>query len=73
VYEEVSGIREVYIWMVSQIGKPIDKPITAAQVILAKGVRRSAAERKVRDVVDRELAGINVFCRDLATGKYTVC
>lgn len=73
VYEEVSGIREVYIWMVSQIGKPIDKPITAAQVILAKGVRRSAAERKVRDVVDRELAGINVFCRDLAAGKYTVC
>jgi S-adenosylmethionine synthetase len=73
VYEEVSGIREVYIWMVSQIGKPIDQPITAAQIILAKGVRRGAVERKVRDVVDRELAGINVFCRDLAGGKYTVC
>jgi S-adenosylmethionine synthetase len=73
VYEEVEGIREVYIWMVSQIGKPIDQPVTAAQLILAKGVRRSSVERRVRDVLDRELAGIHVFCRDLAEGKYSVC
>jgi S-adenosylmethionine synthetase len=73
VYEEVEGIREVYIWMVSQIGKPIDQPITAAQIIPAKGVRRAAVERQVREILDRELAGINVFCRDLAAGKYSVC
>ncbi len=73
VYEEVPGIREVYVWMVSQIGKPIDQPVAAVQVILQKGIRKSAAERRVRDVVDRELAGIHVFCRDLAQGKYTVC
>jgi S-adenosylmethionine synthetase len=73
VFEEVEGIREVYIWMVSQIGKPIDEPVTAAQIVLAKGARRSAVERRVRDVVDRELAGIDVFCRSLAEGKYTVC
>ncbi len=73
VFEEVDGIREVYIWMVSQIGKPIDEPVTAAQIILAKGARRSAVERRVRDVVDRELAGIDLFCRNLAEGKYSVC
>ncbi len=73
IVEEVPGIREVYVWMVSQIGKPIDHPVTAAQMILAKGVRKSAVERRVREVLDRELAGINVFCRDLAAGKYTVC
>ncbi len=73
VFEEVPGIREVYIWMVSQIGKPIDQPITAAQMILHKGIRRSAVERRVREVVDRELAGLNVFTRDLAAGKYSVC
>ncbi len=73
VCEEVPGIREVYIWMVSQIGKPIDQPITAAQIILARGARRSVVERRVREVVDRELAGINVFVRDLAAGKYSVC
>lgn len=73
VVEEVQGVREVYIWMVSQIGKPIDEPVTAAQVIVAKGVRKGAVERRVHDVVERELAGIQVFCRDLAAGKYSVC
>ena len=73
VFEEVEGIREVYIWMVSQIGKPIDDPVAAAQITLAKGARRPAVERRVRDVVDRELAGIDVFCRELAAGKYSVC
>jgi len=73
VYEEVDGIREVYIWMVSQIGKPIDQPVTAAQIIVGKGIRKPAAERQVRAVLDRELAGIGVFCRDLAEGKYNVC
>lgn len=73
VYEEVPGIREVYVWMVSQIGRPIDQPITAAQIIVEKGVRKAAVVRRVREVLDRELAGISVFCRDLAQGKYTVC
>jgi len=73
VFEEVQGVREVYIWMVSQIGKPIDEPVTAAQVIVAKGVRKSAVERQVHEVVERELDGIQVFCRDLAAGKYSVC
>ncbi|HYM69171.1 MAG TPA: methionine adenosyltransferase [bacterium] len=73
VYEEVPGVREVYVWMVSQIGKPIDQPVTAAQIILDKGLRKSAVTRRVREVLDRELAGIHVFCRDLAEGKYTVC
>jgi S-adenosylmethionine synthetase len=73
VYDEVEGIREVYVWMVSQIGKPIDEPVTAAEIMLAKGARKSAVERRVREVLDRELAGIHVFCRELAEGKYTVC
>ncbi|HXX37900.1 MAG TPA: methionine adenosyltransferase [bacterium] len=73
VYEEVPGLREVYVWMASQIGKPIDQPITAAQIILDKGVRKSTVVKRVREVLDRELAGIHVFCRELAEGKYTVC
>jgi len=73
VFEEVKGIREVYIWMVSQIGKPIDEPLTAAQIIIGKGARKTPIERQVREVVERELMGIQVFCRELAQGKYSVC
>ncbi len=73
VYDEVPGLREVYVWMVSQIGKPIDQPVTAAQIIAQRGIRKSVVTRRVREVLDRELAGIHVFCRELAEGKYSVC
>ena len=38
IYQKTKGIKEVYIWMCSQIGQPIDQPkIISAQLILEKG------------------------------------
>lgn len=74
IYQEVRGIREVYVWMLSQIGSPIDQPkVAAAQIILEKRARQSAATRKVRDVLERELAGIGALTRQLAEGAFPVC
>lgn len=74
IYQEVRGVREVYVWMLSQIGSPIDQPkVAAAQVILEKRARQSAATRKVRDILERELAGINTLTRQLAEGAFPVC
>jgi S-adenosylmethionine synthetase len=73
IYEEVRGIREVYVWMLSQIGSPIDSPkVAAAQIILEKGAREAVAKRKVADIMERELANINALTRELAEGKYPV-
>jgi len=73
IYEEVRGIREVYVWMLSQIGSPIDRPkVVAAQIILEKRAREAVAKRKVADIVERELANINALTRELAEGKYPV-
>jgi len=73
IYEEVRGIREVYVWMLSQIGSPIDQPkVAAAQIILEKRAREAVARRKVADIVERELANINALTRELAEGKYPV-
>lgn len=73
IYREVPGIREVYVWMLSQIGSAIDQPkVAAAQIILAPHARQESARRKVRDVLERELADITALCRDLAEGKYPV-
>jgi len=73
IYREVPGIREVYVWLLSQIGSAIDQPmVAAAQIILAPRTRQEAARRKVRDVLERELADITALCRELAEGKYPV-
>lgn len=74
IYQEVRGIREVYVWMLSQIGSPIDQPkVAAAQVILEKRARHSAATRKIREILERELAGIGALTRQLAEGAFPVC
>ncbi len=74
IHEEVRGIREVYVWLLSQIGTPIDQPkIAAAQICLEKRARQAVAMRKVREIMERELANINQLTRELAEGRYAVC
>ncbi len=73
VYEEVEGIEEVYIWLCSQIGRPIDDPlIAAAQVILAPGTTLADVASAVETLVQEELANIDTFTQRLARGEFTV-
>ena len=72
IYINVPDIKEVYVWLLSQIGEPIDQPkIAAAQVIMEKGTIESV-EKEVNEVIDRELANIQEFCMELAYGKIPV-
>lgn len=74
VYENVSGIEEVYIWLLSQIGKPIDQPaIAAAQVVMKQNNSFENIRKEIIEVVDMELERIDKFCVDLAEGKISVC
>jgi S-adenosylmethionine synthetase len=74
IYSRIPGLLEVYVWLVSQIGKPIDQPaLAAARVIPEKGTKLREVEPKIREVIDLELERIDVFCRELASGKYTIC
>ncbi len=73
IYLEIEGIREVTVWLCSQIGHPIDQPLmAAAQVILADGIDLEDVREPVTEVIDRELAGIQRFTQRLARGELTV-
>ena len=73
IYQEVPGVREVYVWMLSQIGAPIDRPkIAAAQIIPVRGTRKQVLRRRTLEILDRELANINLLTRELAEGRYPV-
>ena len=74
IYSQVSGLNEVYVWLVSQIGKPIDDPaIAVARVITKPGTTIESVRGKIAEVVDVELERIDKFCMDLAEGKIPVC
>ena len=74
VCDEVPEVAEVCIWLLSQIGKPIDQPaIAAAQVVMVSGGSlEKSVEKRIRDVIDAELANIEDFCKELIKGKITV-
>jgi len=73
IYVNIPDIKEVYVWLLSQIGQPIDKPkIASAQVIMERGTLESV-EKEINEVIDRELSNIKEFCMELAYGKIPVC
>ena len=73
INNQIPDIREVYVWLLSQIGKPIDQPkIAAAQIVMEKGSIDSI-RKEVTEIIDKELADIKDFCMDLANGKFKIC
>jgi S-adenosylmethionine synthetase len=74
VYEEVSELEEVYIWLLSKIGTPIDQPaIAAAQVVTKDNNSLEKVRREIESIVDYELENIDKFCMELAQGKIQIC
>ena len=67
IYREVPGCDEVYTWLLSQIGKPINEPSVASVQLVASSVdaRMFAATEEI--VVD-EFEHLDEFCRDLYEG-----
>ena len=74
VYEKVSGIKEVYVWLLSQIGRPINEPkVAGIELILEKGVDFKPTSKLATEIVRSELNSINDFTDRLTQGKIPVC
>jgi S-adenosylmethionine synthetase len=70
VRQEVPEVQEVYIWLLSKIGSPIDHPaVAAAQVVMKGNNHIDKVRHEINDVLDYELENIDKFCMELAQGK----
>lgn len=73
MHREVPGIDEVYVWLCSQIGRPIDDPwLASAQVRLAAGAMLADVAPAAERVMARELAAIGAFTERLVRGELAV-
>ncbi|MFQ5944675.1 MAG: methionine adenosyltransferase [Anaerolineae bacterium] len=73
VHQEVPGVRQVNVWLCSQIGQPIDQPlIAAAQLVLEPKVKLPEIEARVETVIEGELADIYEFTAALGRGEHRV-
>ncbi len=74
VCERVDGVKETYIWLVSNIGQPINEPaVCSAQVIPADGFSLKEITPQIEEVMAMEFEHLDEFCMDLALGKVNIC
>jgi len=70
MYNEVKGIKEVYVTILSKIGMSIDEPATAyVQLILDKGVILKQISNEVSGILDEQLNGIRKVTDMIINGK----
>jgi S-adenosylmethionine synthetase len=69
VVDEVDGIREIRIRLLSQIGQPIDRPHVAdASLVTEDGIEVGDIESEVGAIVDRELADVTSITERVIDG-----
>ena len=69
VVEEVDGIREIRVRLLSQIGQPIDRPHVAdASLVTDEAVEVGDVESEVAAIVDRELADVTSITERVIDG-----
>ncbi|MCL2157062.1 MAG: methionine adenosyltransferase [Methanobrevibacter sp.] len=70
IAENVEGIKQVNILLLSQIGKPIDEPKAAtSQIILEDGYKMDEISKKVESIVDGWLENVSSVTENVVKGK----
>lgn len=73
IMEQVNGVKETYVWLLSQIGRPINEPsVVSAQVITDNGVSLEELTPEIEEVIAYEFEHLKEFCDALARGEITV-
>lgn len=74
IYQSIPDLQEVYVFLVSQIGAPIDQPqMLAAQILPAAGQPFEPIRQSAQTILAEALAGVEPLCRELIEGKHPVC
>jgi S-adenosylmethionine synthetase len=73
IYSEVPGLEEVYVWLLSRIGTPINQPSAVSVQVIPKGGIDKQTYIQAEEVVASEFDRLSDFCRDLYMGVSTVC
>lgn len=73
IAEQVEGVEEVYVRILSQIGKPIDEPLVASvQIIPKKGYSIDVLQKPAYEIADEWLANITKIQKMILEDKVNV-
>ena len=73
IVKQIEGVQEVYVRILSQIGKPIDEPLVASiQIIPKQGYKVESFEKDAYEIADEWLANITKIQRMIIEDKLNV-
>ena len=74
IYTQVSGVREVVVWLCSRIGDPVDRPqVVSVEAKLKAETKLAGVIDPIGEILRREISRMPIFCQELADGKYPIC
>ncbi|WP_449463240.1 methionine adenosyltransferase [Tardisphaera miroshnichenkoae] len=64
------GLEEVYVWMVSQIGRPVNSPKSVtAQLVMRPGLTAESIREEVEELISKRLDAMPAFIDDITNNK----
>jgi S-adenosylmethionine synthetase len=73
IHNKVEGLRDVTVWITSQIGRPISSPHSVVvEVIPARGTTLASVRPQIQRVVRAAFSRLPSFCEKLMQGLYSV-
>jgi len=74
IHRKVRGLRDVTVWITSQIGRPISSPqAVVVEIIPASGTNLAAVSPQIQREVQLAVSHMKSFCKALTRGAYGVC
>jgi S-adenosylmethionine synthetase len=68
--EQVDGIEEMYVRLLSQIGQPIDRPLVASvQVLPVEGIKMQKIQGEIYGIVDTWLENVTEITQKVIRGE----
>jgi S-adenosylmethionine synthetase len=68
--EQVEGIEEMYVRLLSQIGQPIDRPLMASvQVLPVEGVKMQKIQGEINGIADNWLENVTEITQKVIRGE----
>ncbi|MEM3096797.1 MAG: methionine adenosyltransferase [Nitrososphaerota archaeon] len=72
IYYETKQVREVYVRLLSQIGRPIDQPLSASAQVIPVGAFTSNLRNEIERIVEDELSKVTRITGMVLSGEVLV-
>lgn len=74
IHQSLDAVEEVYVWLCSRIGSPIQDPwFASAQVALAEGATISDVAGPIGNIIREDVANVATFTQRIIQGEFPVC